>query len=62
MLLYGLGVDGLFVNGLACSLVSFVMSGMNDNEVVGVVEDRVFHHAGWSWVMEEFVQWVVWMG
>ena len=57
MLLYGLGVDGL-----ACSLVSFAMSGMNDNEVVGVVENRVFHHAGWSWVMEEFVQWVVWMG
>ena len=52
----------VFLSVVLYCLVSFVMSGMNNNEVFGVVEDRVFHHAGWSWVMEEFVQWVVWMG
>ena len=57
-----MSVDGLFVNSLTCGLVSFVMSGMNDNEVVRVLEDRGFHLAGWSWVMEKFVKCVLWMG
>ena len=61
MLLYSLGMDSLFVNSLACGLVSFVVSGMYENEVVRVVEDRGFLHTGWSWTMEESVEWVVWM-
>ena len=38
MLLYCISVNGLYVIGLMCSLVSFVMGGMNDDEVAGVVE------------------------
>ena len=55
MLLYSLGVDSLFVNSLACGLVSFVVSGMYENEVVRVIEDRGSFHTGWSWIMEESV-------
>ena len=50
-----MSVNGLFVNGLISSLVSFVMGGKNDDEVVGVVEYGVLHHSGWGWVMEKFV-------
>ena len=46
MLLYSMGMDSLFVNSLVCGLVSFVVSGMYENEVVRVVEDRGFLHTG----------------
>ena len=61
MLLYSMGMDSLFVNSLVCGLVSFVVSGMYENEVVRVVEDGGFLHTGWGWIMEESVEWVVWM-
>ena len=61
MLLYSMGMDSLFVNSLVCGLVSFVVSGMYENEVVRVIEDRGPLHTGWSWIMEESVEWVVWM-
>ena len=41
-----MSLDGLFVNSLVCSLVSFMMSGMNDNEFVVVVENKFIMQGG----------------
>ena len=55
MLLYCVGMNGLFVGRLVCCLVGVVMGCMDGDEFVGIVEDCVLHHAGWVRIIEESI-------
>ena len=52
MLLYSVGMNGLFVVRLVNCLVGAVMGSMDGDEFVGNDEDCALHHARWVRVVK----------
>ena len=62
MLLYHVSVYCLLVESHVCGIVGVMVGGLDGNDIVGVVEDGFFHHAGWCRVMEQSIKRVFWVG
>ena len=52
----------LLVESHVCGIVGVMVGGLDGNDIVGVVEDGFFHHAGWCRVMEQSIKRVFWVG
>ena len=62
MLLYCLCMYSLFGLVSELDLIFAMMSGMENDEVVRVIENGLFHISWWRWVVMKTIKRMVWMG
>ena len=62
MLLYCLCMCCFFCLVFVLDLIFAMMSGMENDEVVCVIENGFFHLSWWSWVVMNTIKRMVWMG